>query len=122
MTENQLNLQKLATLSRLALNAEEEQHLASELRDIITMLDTLITADTSSTVPMAHPLDHAPVAAPPQVIGSDYGTTWRYKPVPFGARTPTAARLPIQPRQRQEEGILKTIDFVGLLLTFGRFF
>ena len=57
MTEHQLNLAKLATLSRLALDESEMQHLTSELNDIISMLDALTTVDTSGVTPLAHPLD-----------------------------------------------------------------
>ncbi len=57
MNKDDLNIDKLAKLSSLALTSEQQQHLTEELNDIIKMLDTLTTIDTAEIKPLSHPLD-----------------------------------------------------------------
>jgi aspartyl-tRNA(Asn)/glutamyl-tRNA(Gln) amidotransferase subunit C len=57
MNKDDLNIDKLAQLSSLALAPEQQQRLTEELNDIITMFNTLKTVDTTAVEPMSHPLD-----------------------------------------------------------------
>jgi aspartyl-tRNA(Asn)/glutamyl-tRNA(Gln) amidotransferase subunit C len=52
-------LQKLATLSRLTITAEQQAPLAAELDNVLALVDQLQAADTHGVAPMAHPLDIA---------------------------------------------------------------
>jgi aspartyl-tRNA(Asn)/glutamyl-tRNA(Gln) amidotransferase subunit C len=57
MSQDDLNINKLAKLSSLALAPEQQQILTEELHDIIKMFDSLATTDTSAVTPLAHPLE-----------------------------------------------------------------
>lgn len=49
------DVQKIATLSRLAINEEEQRRLYSELENILSLVETMNKADTKDISPMAHP-------------------------------------------------------------------
>lgn len=50
-------LQKLATLSRLNIAADQQTLLAAELDNVLQLIDQLQAANTQGVAPMAHPLD-----------------------------------------------------------------
>ena len=52
-------VQQIAKLARLELNAEEHAELVDKLSRIVDFVDQLSAADTADVVPMAHPLDVA---------------------------------------------------------------
>jgi aspartyl-tRNA(Asn)/glutamyl-tRNA(Gln) amidotransferase subunit C len=47
----------IAYLSRLSLNAENEDKITEDLKNIIKFVDQLDGADTSNTEPLANPLE-----------------------------------------------------------------
>jgi aspartyl-tRNA(Asn)/glutamyl-tRNA(Gln) amidotransferase subunit C len=47
----------IAYLSRLSLNAENEDKITEDLKNIIKFVDQLDWADTSNTEPLANPLE-----------------------------------------------------------------
>lgn len=50
-------IKKLAQLSKLSLESDEELSLMSELSSVVTWVDILKTANTKNTEPMFHPGD-----------------------------------------------------------------
>ena len=52
-------VQQIAKLARLELNAEEHAELVDKLSKIVDFFDQLSVADTHGVIPMAHPLDVA---------------------------------------------------------------
>ena len=52
-----MNINHLAALARLRLDADATEGAAADLRNIIGMIDQMQAIDTSGVTPMAHPLD-----------------------------------------------------------------
>lgn len=50
-------IDKVAKLSKIAINAEEHQKLEHELNDILNLVEQLSQANTQDVKPLAHPLD-----------------------------------------------------------------
>jgi aspartyl-tRNA(Asn)/glutamyl-tRNA(Gln) amidotransferase subunit C len=50
-------LQRVATLARLRLTAEEEERVAEQLNEILQYMDKLNALDTSQVEPLAHVVD-----------------------------------------------------------------
>ena len=51
------DIQKLAKLARLEINAETVEETAKSITDVLKLVDQLQSADTRDALPMAHPLD-----------------------------------------------------------------
>ena len=51
------HIKKLAKLSKLSLESDEERNLMSELSSVITWVEILKKADTKKVDPMFHPSD-----------------------------------------------------------------
>lgn len=52
-----INVNHLATLARLKLDADATAHAEADLHNIIGMIDQMQAIDTEGVTPMAHPLD-----------------------------------------------------------------
>ncbi len=52
-----ININHLATLARLKLDAEAAPRAEADLHNIIGMIDQMQAIDTEGVTPMAHPLD-----------------------------------------------------------------
>jgi aspartyl-tRNA(Asn)/glutamyl-tRNA(Gln) amidotransferase subunit C len=57
MTIPRQDIEKLCSLSRLALDPEQMQHLQNDLERIIAMIDAISVVATAAIEPLAHPLD-----------------------------------------------------------------
>tara|TARA_Y100000590_G_scaffold377433_1_gene443655 strand:- start:484 stop:771 length:288 start_codon:yes stop_codon:yes gene_type:complete len=53
------DVKKLCHLARLEISSKEIEDVSMKLSDIVDMVNELRTAETSSVLPMAHPLDQA---------------------------------------------------------------
>ena len=51
------DIEKLAELARLDIDAESIDQVAASLSDVLALVDQLQAADTTGITPMAHPLD-----------------------------------------------------------------
>lgn len=51
------DIQKLAKLARLEINAETAEETAASITNVLNLVDQLQAADTDGVAPMAHPLD-----------------------------------------------------------------
>ena len=51
------DIQKLAKLARLEINAETVDETAKSITDVLKLVDQLQSANTDDALPMAHPLD-----------------------------------------------------------------
>lgn len=51
------NLDRLATLSRLALSADERSALGADIERVLGMVSALAMVDVAGVAPMAHPHD-----------------------------------------------------------------
>ena len=54
MKLTQQDIQKLAQLARIHINADEAESTLVKLSGILSMIDTMQTVDTSNITPMAH--------------------------------------------------------------------
>ncbi len=59
MSLHKSDVEKIAHLARLSINEDDIPSYATNLSNILTLVDQLNTADTSDISPMAHPLDAA---------------------------------------------------------------
>lgn len=57
MALNESDVEKIAHLARLSLDATERSEVTARLGSILGMVDRLQAADTAGITPMAHPLD-----------------------------------------------------------------
>ncbi|GMQ90941.1 MAG: Asp-tRNA(Asn)/Glu-tRNA(Gln) amidotransferase subunit GatC [Gammaproteobacteria bacterium] len=57
MTLGRDDIQKIAILARLEVNAQELEHYTQTLSQILGLIDQMNAVDTSSVSPMAHPQD-----------------------------------------------------------------
>ena len=57
MSHTDINIQRLSQLSMLDLSPSEEAQMVAEIKGIMTMIETLSSADTASATPLAHPLE-----------------------------------------------------------------
>jgi len=57
MAIHEQDIDKLCTLSRIALDESERHRARDDLDRIIAMVDLLAAVDTDSVEPLAHPLD-----------------------------------------------------------------
>jgi aspartyl-tRNA(Asn)/glutamyl-tRNA(Gln) amidotransferase subunit C len=57
MTLGRDDIQKIAILARLEVNAQELEHYTRTLSQILGLIDQMNAVDTSSVSPMAHPQD-----------------------------------------------------------------
>jgi len=56
MPLNALDLDRLATLSRLALTPSDRDRMCVQLNDFFGMVEQIQAIDTSGVVPLAHPM------------------------------------------------------------------
>lgn len=59
MSLHKSDVEKIAHLARLSINEDDIPSYATNLSNILTLVDQLNAADTSDISPMAHPLDAA---------------------------------------------------------------
>lgn len=64
-------VQQVAHLARLGLQAEQADHYARQLSNILDMVGQLTQADTTGVEPMAHPLEMHQRLRPDLVTESD---------------------------------------------------
>ncbi|WP_339672503.1 Asp-tRNA(Asn)/Glu-tRNA(Gln) amidotransferase subunit GatC [Dasania marina] len=57
MSVEQTDIEKIAKLSRIRIDASEMEEVASRLNAILAMVDTMQAVDTSGIEPMHNPLD-----------------------------------------------------------------
>ena len=57
MSQSDINIQRLSQLSMLDISPAVETKLVTEIEGIISMIETLSSADTVSCAPLAHPLE-----------------------------------------------------------------
>ena len=57
MTIEQQDLKKIAELSKIEISEENFKDFELKIKNIINLIDELISADVSNIEPMAHPLD-----------------------------------------------------------------
>ena len=65
------DVQKLCTLARLEIGAEEIGGLSAKLSDIVRLAGELQAQDTAGVTPMAHPLDRPQRLRPDVVTETD---------------------------------------------------
>lgn len=54
---NPSEIEKLAYLARLQINAETIEQTAKSITEVLALVDQLSSVNTEGVVPMAHPLD-----------------------------------------------------------------
>ena len=59
MSLNRDDVEKIAHLARLAITEEEAEAYASDLSNILTLVEEMNAVDTEGVTPMAHPLHMA---------------------------------------------------------------
>ena len=64
-------VEKIAHLARLGIDAEDIPAYARNLSDILAVVEQLETVDTTSVVPLAHPLDAVQRLRADEVTESD---------------------------------------------------
>jgi aspartyl-tRNA(Asn)/glutamyl-tRNA(Gln) amidotransferase subunit C len=64
-------VEKIAHLARLGIDAEDIPEYARNLSDILAFVEQLETVDTTSVVPLAHPLDAVQRLRADEVTESD---------------------------------------------------
>ena len=64
-------VEKIAYLARLGIDAEDIPEYARNLSDILAFVEQLETVDTTSVVPLAHPLDAVQRLRADEVTESD---------------------------------------------------
>tara|TARA_B100001250_G_C19322922_1_gene581257 strand:+ start:286 stop:573 length:288 start_codon:yes stop_codon:yes gene_type:complete len=57
MSIDKSEVQKIALLARLAIGDEDITSISKELTDIVELIKTMNSADTTDIEPLAHPLD-----------------------------------------------------------------
>ena len=57
MSLDKTDVEKIAHLARLAIDDQAIPHYARDLTNIFDLVEQLSAVDTSSIIPMAHPLD-----------------------------------------------------------------
>ena len=57
MSSSDINITHLSQLSMLEIAPEEEKKLKQDIEGIMSMIETLNTADTSKVIPLAHPME-----------------------------------------------------------------
>jgi aspartyl-tRNA(Asn)/glutamyl-tRNA(Gln) amidotransferase subunit C len=72
MALNESDVEKIAHLARLSLNAAERGEVTARLGSILGMVDRLQAADTAGIAPMAHPLDAVQPLRPDAVSEADH--------------------------------------------------
>jgi aspartyl-tRNA(Asn)/glutamyl-tRNA(Gln) amidotransferase subunit C len=65
------DIEKVAVLARIKVDHEQVSALATDLGNILDLVDQLGAADTESVAPMAHPLDAVQTLRPDVVTESD---------------------------------------------------
>lgn len=65
-------IEKLGELARLRIEPDEVDDLVSKLTSILSFVDQLQAADTSSVEPMAHPLDQSQRLRADEVTETDH--------------------------------------------------
>lgn len=56
MSLERSDVEKIAHLARLAVSEDELEAVASDLSNILNLVEQMDTADTDGVIPMAHPL------------------------------------------------------------------
>ena len=57
MSSSQINVEKIANLARISLSTQDIPLYTHHLSDILTFVEQMNSVDTTSIIPMAHPLD-----------------------------------------------------------------
>jgi len=65
------DVEKIAHLARLAISEEDIPDYASDLSNILGLVDQMDAVDTDAVMPMAHPLDMAQRLRPDVVTETD---------------------------------------------------
>lgn len=65
------DVEKIAALARLAVNADDVSRYARDLSSILELVEKMNTVDTDGVAPMAHPLDLAQRLRADEVTESD---------------------------------------------------
>jgi len=65
------DVEKIAHLARLAISEEDIPDYASDLSNILGLVDQMDAVDTDAVTPMAHPLDMAQRLRPDAVTETD---------------------------------------------------
>ncbi len=71
MSLDRKDVQNIAHLARLAIGEADVARYASELSNILHLVEQMGRMDTSQTAPMAHPLDATQRLRPDQVTEND---------------------------------------------------
>ncbi len=66
------DVEKIAHLARLAISEEDIPDYASDLSNILGLVDQMDAVDTDAVTPMAHPLDMAQRLRPDVVTETDH--------------------------------------------------
>lgn len=59
MALSSADVEKIASLSRLAINDDEKQKYLSDLNGIFEMIEKMQTVNTDGVLPLSHPHEHA---------------------------------------------------------------
>lgn len=57
MSVEQSDIEKIATLARIRIDADDVPEVAARINDILAMIDAMQAVDTKGVEPMANPLD-----------------------------------------------------------------
>ncbi|MEM8499487.1 MAG: Asp-tRNA(Asn)/Glu-tRNA(Gln) amidotransferase subunit GatC [Pseudomonadota bacterium] len=57
MSVDQSDIEKVASLSRLAIDSETTEQVVQKVNDILAMIDQMQAVDTDAVEPMTNPLD-----------------------------------------------------------------
>lgn len=71
------NVNKIAYLARLGINAEDVDAYAKDLSGILALVEQMDEINTDDVVPMAHPLDQAQRLRPDIVTEQDQHTLFQ---------------------------------------------
>ncbi|MDT8427508.1 MAG: Asp-tRNA(Asn)/Glu-tRNA(Gln) amidotransferase subunit GatC [Pseudomonadales bacterium] len=65
------DVEKIAHLARLHINAEDTLEVTRRISDILVLIDQMQTVDTSNIAPLAHPFDAVQRLRPDEVTETD---------------------------------------------------
>lgn len=66
-----INIEQLATLARLSIDAADQQDVEQRISNILDLVGQLSLADTTKCEPMAHPMDAVQELRADEVTESD---------------------------------------------------
>ena len=71
MALDKSEVEKIAHLARLHINASEADEVANRITDILALIDQMQSVDTDAVLPLAHPLDVVQRLRPDRVTEPD---------------------------------------------------